>query len=86
MSDAGDVPSTSAGKRRAESVRKLHSIMLRETASKVRTNRRLVEACSCQSSLAHYSDSAEKIESMSLNTLKKTADRVVEDGGWAPLD
>jgi len=46
----------------------------------------LLKACLSQGGLAKLSVPSEGIEPMSLNTLKKKAAEVIEDGGWERLD
>ncbi len=46
----------------------------------------LVGACKSQGGLARFSCPSEGIMPMALNTLKSSADKFIEEGGWAKLD
>ena len=46
----------------------------------------ILDACKSQASLANWEVPTDGIYRMSLNTLKSTADLVIEDGGWEELN
>ncbi|ABE29473.1 hypothetical protein DR64_1211 [Paraburkholderia xenovorans LB400] len=47
---------------------------------------RIIKSCTSQHALAQLAIPSENIAATSLNSMKKAADRFIEDGGWAKLN
>jgi hypothetical protein len=71
---------------RQESVIKLCKLLREIAAESKSPSKALLNACSRQSALANFSQTADGIIPMSLNTLKRTAEACLGDGGWEELD
>lgn len=70
----------------SRSVRARWTAIKEASKSPVNAPEKLVAACKTQEALAALDLPEKNISSLSLNTLKSTADLVIEDGGWKKLD